>query len=403
MASPKGWVIVAVALLLAVLLAGCGPTATPVELQPTVQATATPSGDGALEGTEWVLGSLRGESVLEGTQISLVFEGGQAGGFAGCNGYGGPYTASEGTLSVSELAVQVQLCASPQGVMEQEETYIQALLNAVNYQLINGHLQIQDDAGETILVFAQQEAYAMEPAALVGTAWQLTSKDGQEPVAGSTITLVFHDGHRASGHAGCRDYVAEYRAEEDGLRFSYLAMLGPVCPQDALLEQEGAYTTTLEWTVHYRLGENQLELLTARGETLAFRPLPEAAQASLEGPIWSLLSFVEPSPGVDIPVASDMQEGTEITILLKDSVAQGSAGCNTYRAPYALDGTSLSFETVSSTEMLCLDPEGVMDQEQRYLSILKDVITYHVYGRQLWLETADGRALVFATQDIQDL
>jgi heat shock protein HslJ len=49
--------------------------------------------------------------------------------------------------------------------------------------------------------------------------------------------------------------------------------------------------------------------------------------------------------------------------------------------------------------MACPDPSGVMEQEQRYVDYLGDVTTYAIDGRQLWLETGDGRALVFAAQE----
>ena len=46
-------------------------------------------------------------------------------------------------------------------------------------------------------------------------------------------------------------------------------------------------------------------------------------------------------------------------------------------------------------EMACSSPAGIMEQEQRYLGFLADVTACRIYGSQLWLETGDGRALVF--------
>jgi heat shock protein HslJ len=386
-------------LVFGIALAACAPTTLPT--LPPATSVPTAAAAGALEGTEWVLCSLRGEPLLKDTHISLGFEGGQASGFAGCNGYGGPYAAEEGILSFPEIAVQLQLCPEPEGVMEQEEVYLQALMAAVNYQLIDGHLEILDESGETILEYSQQKGADLEPAGLIGTAWQLVSMDGQEPAEGSTITLVFHDEHRVSGHAGCRDYVAVYDAASDDLGFSYMAMLGAVCPDKPLLVQEGAYTTTLEWTVHYRLAEARLELLTVRGETLAFEPLPTATQASVEGPTWSLLAFLEErqSEGVSTPLPTDVLTGTEITAAFESGTLSGSAGCNTYGTTYTLDGLSIGLEAIAVTEMACLEPEGVMEQEQHYLEILRDVTDVHVYGSRLWVETGNRRALVFSRRD----
>jgi heat shock protein HslJ len=77
----------------------------------------------------------------------------------------------------------------------------------------------------------------------------------------------------------------------------------------------------------------------------------------------------------------------------------GSAGCNTYSAAYTFDGSFFTFETPVATEMACSAPAGVMEQEQRYLGFLKDVTAYRIVGNQLWLETGDGRALVFTAQE----
>jgi heat shock protein HslJ len=388
------------AVLLATLLAACAPTVTPA----SPDATATPSSENALEGTEWVLTSLRGKPLLEGTHITLSFEDKWLSGFAGCNAYGGGpdsggyAVADDGTLTLPQLAITVMACPSPEGVMEQEQAYVEALRSTASYRLADGHLEIRDAAGETILVFARQEEYAMNPTDLLGTAWQLVSMDGRFLAEGSTISLAFHDEHRASGYAGCRDYVAQYEAQGDELGFYYTGM-GPVCPSSALLEQEGNYTTILSWVNRYRLAEDRLELHTVRGEALIFEFLPEAAQPALEGPTWELLAFVEENAveemPASLPLSTDLLAETEITLALSDGTTRGSAGCNTYQAAYARDGVSLNFEAIAVTEMACLDPEGVMEQEQRYLDFLRGVTAYHIYGAQLWLETGDGQALVF--------
>ena len=345
-------------------------------------AATQPGGEPSLLDTEWVLATLNGEGLLEGTHITLKFEEEWLSGFAGCNAYGGGpdsgrYVATaEGSLEMPVLAITVMDCPSPEGVMEQEQAYVDALTNAAAYRLADDGLEILNATGETVLVFFRQEQVDLDPSDLVGTAWQLVSMDGTTPVEGSSITLVFQDAHRVSGHAGCRDYLAVYEAAGDDLDFFYTAMLGAVCLEEALQEQEGAYTTMLGWTDRFRLSEGGLELLTARGESLLFEPLPEDAKATLEGPTWSLLAFVEPNPVEDVvvplPLPTEPLPGTEITAIFKDGAVGGSAGCNTYRAAYARDGDALTFGAISFTEMACLTPEGVMDQEGRYLELLQD-------------------------------
>jgi len=364
-----------------------------------------PSIDPALDDTEWVLTSLNGSSLLEGSNITLNFAGGEVGGFAGCNAYGGEYTAAdEGTLTIGETMITCQLCPSPEGVMQQEDAYTEALRNAAAYRLLDGRLEITNAAGETTLVFAMKENFLMDPRDLVGTAWQLVSMDGRSPVEGSTITFAFHDQNQVSGSAGCRGYVATYEASGDDIRFSWLAMMGDICTgPESLLEQEGQYTTSLGWATNYRLSEGQLEILTARGEVLVFEPLPEDGDASLEGTTWVLTAFIEEktAEGMDIPLLmpTDVLAETRITATFEDGSASGSAGCNAYNATYTLHGPFLTFDPPIATEMACSGPAGVMEQEQRYLGLLDDATAYRIYGSQLWLETGDGRTLVFTAQE----
>jgi heat shock protein HslJ len=116
-----------------------------------------------LVGTRWTLSSLEGSSLIEETEITLTFEETHLGGAMTCNGYGGTrdtgkYTAKgDGTLSVLQLAVTVQLCSSPKGVMEQEKAYIEALLDAATYQAIVDRLEIADASGRTTLIFTRAE------------------------------------------------------------------------------------------------------------------------------------------------------------------------------------------------------------------------------------------------------
>jgi heat shock protein HslJ len=230
---------------------------------------------GDLVDTEWVLTLLNGERLVEGTNITLNFSDDQARGFAGCNAYGGPYTAAgRGTLTILEIAVTAQGCLEPEGVLQQEDAYIAALTGADAYRVLDDRLEIEDASGETTLVFARKEQFPMDPGDLVGTRWQLVAWDGGSPIEGATITLVFLNDSQIEGHAGCRDYVASYEASGDDIRFPYLGMTGSVdsC-SEALMLQESDYTTELELVTNYRLGAGQLELLTARGEVLLFDPL----------------------------------------------------------------------------------------------------------------------------------
>jgi heat shock protein HslJ len=82
------------------------------------------------------------------------------GGETGCNFYGGSpdrgkyQAAADGSLNlIMPFAVTVQYCTEPEGIMEQEAEYIEALMNATNFRVINNHLEIANDGEGTILVY----------------------------------------------------------------------------------------------------------------------------------------------------------------------------------------------------------------------------------------------------------
>ena len=147
-----------VGLLLVASLAACGAKTTP-----TTSQTADSGDETLLRGTEWVLTSLNGESPIEDTEIDIYFEESFLGGSMTCNGYGGgpdsgKYIATDdGALTLGEhFAVTVQLCSEPEGIMEQEAAYIEALLSAETYHVMDDRLEMGNAAGQIILVFARK-------------------------------------------------------------------------------------------------------------------------------------------------------------------------------------------------------------------------------------------------------
>jgi heat shock protein HslJ len=383
--------------LLLTLLVACGGRLPGEGVSPDNGSTIDP----ALQDTEWILTHLQGQSPHAGSQITLNFDQEGFDGFASCNRYGGGYeAAAEGTLIMGEIWQTVEECKTPD-LRDREQAYVETLGNVLAYRLEDAQLELKDATGETILTFTRKEELAMEPAKLLGTAWQLDSADGKGPIEGSSLTLAFHNESRVGGHAGCSGYVASYEASGDDLGFLFLAMLGSACfEQEALLRQQDEFTTLLSNTTDYRLMGDELELVTQDGQVLAFRQLPDEASAGLEETPWALSAFIEDKDvegmGGPVPMPVDPSPGTEITATFEGGVVSGSSGCNHYRAAYALDGATFSLQAIAATEMACLEPSGVMEQEQRYLSTLRDVTAYRLHDNQLWLETEDGRAVVYA-------
>ncbi len=112
----------------------------------------------------------------------------------------------------------------------------------------------------------------------------------------------------------------------------------------------------------------------------------------LTGITWVLVSY---NNGGDRFVPAPLT--AEITLFFgPDGRVHGNAGCNDYSGTYRLDGGLITIGPLAATEKYCLSPEGVMDLEQHYLSLLQQTTRYHVDGDNLVLSYYDTtRLLVF--------
>ncbi len=356
-----------------------------------VTLTACGSGSAAFPEGEWTLLTLNSASLLAGSTINATFEEGKITGYSGCNSYGGAYTVKGAGLQLGEIAMTVMACLED-GVMEQEQAYMGALSNVAKFRLDNDRLELLDESGAALLAYTRVEPFTGDPAALVGTEWQLLTLDGSPLDETLSFTLAFME-NRYSGLAGCRHFDGDYQAGDGEIGFPMMAMVEMECPGagDAYYAQEGRFTDALSWARHWRIVDGQLEIRTVRGEVLVFAPRAPAPE-SLDGTAWSLTTFIEGE------VMTALVAETEITLYFDAEQARGSAGCNSYSGPYTMERGTLRIGGIAMTKMYCMTPEGVTEQEARYTSILSDVTLPEWDADQLTLRTTDGRGLVFAAQ-----
>jgi heat shock protein HslJ len=72
----------------------------------------------------------------------------------------------------------------------------------------------------------------------------------------------------------------------------------------------------------------------------------------------------------------------------------GSAGCNHYFGRYAISGSEITITDVARTEMYCMEPEGVMDQEEAFLAVLASAAGYRLSRARLELLDATGDVIL---------
>jgi heat shock protein HslJ len=103
----------------------------------------------------------------------------------------------------------------------------------------------------------------------------------------------------------------------------------------------------------------------------------------LVGPTWLLRSF-----GEETMVVYDEAVSPVSITFNADGTLNGNAGCNNYFGGYVDDGSSLTFEPLGATQMLC--DENAMAVEQAVLGALSGTQAYTINGNMLEIVYAGG-------------
>ncbi len=218
---------------------------------------------------------------------------------------------------------------------------------------------------------------------LTGNVWLLSELNGEQPIIGTAISAEFDEEGRVSGSSGCNNYSTSYEVNGDQLTFvEPVASTMMACPEE-IMEQEREYLGVLADTATYDIANEELILNDSSGNELARF---DAVDQSLEGTSWQVMSYNNGKGGV-----TSLIIGTEISANFgEDGQLTGNSGCNSYFAEYETDGDKIRIGTAGSTEMACLEPEGVMEQEQQYLAALGTAATYKVEGLNMEMRTSEG-------------
>lgn len=351
--------------------------------------------DPGLQDSEWALVSLQDAPAVPGAPLTFTVAEGHIGGHTGCNSYGGDIIQlDDGIFHVIDVSFTEAGCAGERG--EQEAAYQELLWRRRirGYRIEDDRLALLDFEGNALAEFARKQEPLSDPAALRGTAWQLTSVNGAPPPSPRPVTLVFLEvgleGGRYGGQADCRDYVGAFVAGADDINFTSTSMLGEPCADEQLL---------LPPSGDYVLTPDTLTLNGREGETYVYAPLPAAADRLRRGVDWRLLATIGPS-GQPAEVQEPLP-GVTITARFDDGQVSGSAGCNRYQGPYSDVEGALTVGPLGVTKQMCGEPEDIMPQEDQFLAQLSSAIDARASGDQLWLLLEDGSALLFTATGSQ--
>jgi len=93
-------------------------------------------------------------SVLAGSEITAIFDKeGRLSGTGGCNNYNASYKIDGNTIQIGPAASTRMMCATPEGVMEQESAYFIALEAAKAFELVGNRLTLIGEGGERLVEY----------------------------------------------------------------------------------------------------------------------------------------------------------------------------------------------------------------------------------------------------------
>jgi len=262
--------LIGLAVLAALLLAGCTATAPP--------GPGTGGGGGAgPAGTSWVLVSVPGVGgnltpVPATPAITLDFrDAATLGGSGGCNQYGGSYTTTGIRINITRLVSTLMYCTDT-GVDERESAYLGFLGGARFFRIDGDSLRFFDGNGTELLTFIR--AVPASPLPLAGTRWVLgsiaTGSGGVSSViAGTEIDATFAADGSVSGSAGCNTYLSLYTTDGASLTLGTVGTTKKYCGQPpGVMEQEQTFITLLGEVRSYTFDGDQLVLMDAGGNEL---------------------------------------------------------------------------------------------------------------------------------------
>jgi heat shock protein HslJ len=237
-----------------------------------------------------------------------------------------------------------------------------------------------------------------EPAAaidLAGTSWQLSSLNGDLPLADTAVSLQFGADGSVAGSDGCNRFATTYTQDGTNLTIEQATGISTMmaCPEP-IMEQATAYMTALGSVTSFTASENQLSLIAGDQVVATFvagadepSAAPEAG-SDLAGTSWVLSAL-----NGELPVT-----GTTITLQLgADGTVSGTDGCNQFNTSYTQEGSSLTFtQPGASTMMAC--PEPVMTQATDFMTALGAVDSFMLGEDSLSLTSAGETTLAFVAQ-----
>ncbi len=284
--------------------------------------------------------------------------------------------------------------ACPEETAPTEQAYLAAINGAQSYQILANQMLLTTSEG--------MMSFVADRTPLLGSNWVLTAmgdiNNPTAPVEGAEFNAFFtrqpgSPSGLLQGRSGCNEYNTTFIASLTEIKINQPATTFMAC-ESPVAEQETEFLTALTSASQYAIVGDVLRMPYGEGKMLVFKALPvevvpQVDLRPLQGTFWWLISINNQA----------ILSGSQITaqfFVNADAVSgsvSGISGCNNYTAQIA---PGFKVGPAATTMKSCTTPQGVMEQEQQYLSQLQQATGYSMAGGQLIIPTATG-VLVYSS------
>jgi heat shock protein HslJ len=287
-----------------------------------------------LNGTTWFLEIINDQTLVPGSEINSTFnvdpngESGTMNGSAGCNAYSATFGLD---LGVVATLTGSKVCTQPAGVMEQEQSYINALNRAYGYWLTGDRLIVNTGLGALTYSKTRPNSSLDQTFRLQNKTWFLWSYGDQDSVAGNAEPSIFFNADgTVSGNTGCNALTGNYTTAVLNISFNNLLVGSSTCPDDASNQQQQAMVAALNSSQTYQVVQNTMQIVATSG-VLNFSTTPPDRVAPV------------PPPTAVINGPTEAQVGETVTF--DGSGSSSTAAVSEYRWNFN-DGTVVTGVTV---------------------------------------------------------
>ncbi|MCZ7536625.1 MAG: META domain-containing protein [Acidimicrobiia bacterium] len=200
----------------------------------------------------------RDRPLVDGTRITLTFDGGTVGASAGCNSMSGSYDLDGDVLRLGDLATTEMGCDPERH--DQDQWLAGFLADSPEVRLSEPELTLT--AGDSVVALVDREV-AEPDAELVGTHWTLESiidGDAASSVpAGVDATFEISDDGTVAVVFGCNSGGGSAEITDATLVFGQMAMTKMRCEEPAM-QVEGSVVAVLTGEVAYEIDADRLSM-----------------------------------------------------------------------------------------------------------------------------------------------